>query len=39
MMADCMSYYVDIDSSQWVPATPETETEINADPNGGIQKL
>lgn len=30
-------YYSDIDSSQWVPATPETETEINADPNGGIQ--
>ncbi len=30
-------WYEDIDSNQWVPATPETETEINADPNGGIQ--
>ena len=30
-------YYTDINSSQWVPATPETETEIEVNPDGGIE--
>ena len=30
-------YYTDIDSSQWVPATPETETEIEVSPDGGLE--
>lgn len=30
-------YYTDIDSSQWVPATPETETEIEVNPDGGLE--
>ena len=31
-------WYEDVDSSQWVPATPETEgIEFQADPNGGIE--
>ena len=30
-------YYTDIDSSQWVPATPETENNIDIDPDGGLQ--
>ena len=30
-------YYTDIDSSQWVPATPETENNVNVAPGKGIQ--
>lgn len=30
-------WYEDIDSNQWVPATPETETEIDVSPDGGLE--
>ena len=30
-------YYTDIDSSQWVPATPETENTSEVDTDGGLQ--
>ena len=30
-------YYTDTDSSQWVPATPETENNVEIDPDGGLQ--
>ena len=30
-------YYTDIDSSQWVPATPETENTIEVGADGGIE--
>ena len=30
-------YYTDIDSSQWVPATPETENTIEVDTDGGLE--
>ena len=30
-------YYTDIDSSQWVPATPETENNIEVGADGGIE--
>jgi hypothetical protein len=32
-------YYTDVDSSQWVPATPETETEIEVNPDGGLENI
>ena len=31
-------YYTDADSSQWVPATPESETDIQIDVDGGINQ-
>ena len=30
-------YYTDVDSSQWVPATPETENNIEVGADGGIE--
>ena len=30
-------YYTDIDSSQWVPATPETENTIEVNVDGGLE--
>jgi hypothetical protein len=30
-------YYTDIDSSQWVPATPETENTVTVAPGKGIE--
>ena len=30
-------YYTDIDSSQWVPATPETENNVTVAPGKGIE--
>ena len=30
-------YYTDADSSQWVPATPETENNIDIIPDGGLE--
>ena len=31
-------YYTDVDSSQWVPATPETENNVELNAGGGLEQ-